>query len=177
MLELYPKFNAEEQNKEIEAEIDWLKRIVIAIRTIRSEMGISPAKRIPVIFNKGDDKDKACVNHFEDYIKTLAKVDDIQWSKDGKDLSTTATNVINQLEIHIPLEGLIDKQAELARLNKEINKLQKEQEKSANKLENPSYVEKAPADVVKKERQKLQQAQETLEKLQKQQQKIEKIEN
>lgn len=168
MLEAYPELVPEEHNETIEDKIKWLQDIVIAIRTIRSEMGISPAKRIPLIFNKGSNKDKERAKDCDLYIKTLAKVNDIRWAKSSKKLVLTATDVINGLELHIPLSGLINKKTELARLNKEITKLKKEQKNSIKKLENPNYVDKAPAEIVQKERIKLQKVKETLEKLQQQ---------
>jgi len=175
MLEPYPKFESNQYNTDIEAEVAWLKDIIIAIRTIRSEMGISPAKSIPVIFNKGNRKDKKRSEHCEHYIKTLAKISDIRWADANERLTSTATDVVDQLEIHIPLAGLINKNAELARLQKEMTKLEKEQEKSAKKLDNPNYVNKAPTEVVAKERDKLQQTVEVLEKLKQQYASIEKL--
>ncbi len=168
MLQPYPKFVADEHNKAIESEVEWLKEVIIAIRTIRSEMGISPAKKIPIIFNKGTKEDRKRAEHCERYIKTLAKVGEIRWANTHETLTSTATNLVNQLEIHIPLAGLIDKNAELARLQKEMTKLETEQQKSAKKLDNPNYVNKAPSDVVEKERAKLEQAKDALEKLKEQ---------
>lgn len=168
MLEPYPEFNPSEENKKAEEKIIWLQETIRTIRTIRSEMGISPAKHIPIIFDKGNANDKTFIERCEFYIKILAKIEKISWVKAGEKLNSTATGMVGQLEIHIPLQGLIDKESELARLNKEIKKLKKEQEKSSQKLNNPNYIQKAPPDVVAKERDRLNQIQQTLKKLQQQ---------
>ena len=72
---------------------------------------------------------------------------------------------MDQLEIHLPLAGIIDKDAELQRLNKAIEKLEKERTQSEQRLNNPNYAKKAPEHVVNKERDKLQQAAEAIERL------------
>lgn len=176
MVEPYPEFQADQHNEKVEDEVKWLQNIIIAIRSMRSEMGISPAKHVTLILNKGNNKDKKRSNDGELYIKTLAKVATLRWAKSTDTLTASATAVINDLELHIPLAGLIDKKAELTRLNKEISKLAKEQQKSANKLDNPNYVKKAPAEVVEKERARLKQSEETLEKLKKHYKNIESVE-
>lgn len=161
----YPLFNEKEIDHIAEEEMNWVKQIIVAIRTIRSEMGVSPAHRITVIFNKGNDKDVKRAAAYENYIKLLTKTDNIHWAKTDETLTTTATHIVNKLEIHIPLAGLIDKQAELIRLQKEISKLEKDYEKLEQRLKNQHYLEKAPAAVVEKERKNFEHVREVLKKL------------
>lgn len=174
-LEKYPQVNDKEIDENAEEEMNWIKQVIIAIRTIRSEMGISPAQRITVIFNKGQDKDAKRISAHENYIKLLAKAEDIHWAKTDEVLTSTATEIINKLEIHIPLAGMIDKQAELARLQREINKLEKDYQKLNQMLQNPNYVAKAPAAIVEKEKKNFAHIQEVLKKLQIQYKNIEKL--
>ncbi|OGO91854.1 MAG: valine--tRNA ligase [Coxiella sp. RIFCSPHIGHO2_12_FULL_44_14] len=165
LLEPYPMPQFEEKDKAADAEMHWLKRIIITLRTLRSEINISPAQRIPLLLYKGDDKDPSRVSHHKRFIQALAKVDAIQWPAVSELPEATAADVLDQLEIHIPLKGLINPTIELTRLGKEIHKLRKQQEKSAQKLANSSYVNKAPPEIVQQERFHLSQIEQTLKKL------------
>ena len=172
MCQTYPEFDKSQLNAQADDEIEWLKQVVTNVRTIRSEMGVPPGKRIDLIFDKGEKNDPERIKDCEAFLKSLARVDNISWRKEA--LPASAKTVVGKLDIHIPLAGLIDKNAEIARLKKEIEKLKKEQEKSSKKLNNPSYVKKAPAAVVEQERQRLTDFEQTLEKLEKH---FERIEN
>ncbi len=171
----YPKYNDAEFDKNALSQVNWLKQTVTAIRTIRSEMNITPSKRIPIIFNKGDANSKEQVDECQQYLIQLAKIDHVTWANGSCNLNATATALVDTLEIHIPLADLIDKKSELERLNKEIQKLTKEMDKSAVKLNNPNYVDKAPAAVVEKEKARFKQAENTLEKLKEQFKNIESL--
>jgi valyl-tRNA synthetase len=77
----------------------------------------------------------------------------------------SATALVGEMELLVPMAGLIDKEAELARLDKEIDRKQKDRAKTEGKINNPSFVEKAPEEVVQKERDKLKDLDSALEKL------------
>jgi len=136
-------------------DIDWVKQVVVAIRTIRSEMGISPAKPIPMYLSNGNENDKQRLQSQQHFLKTLAKLQSITWLNQGETAPVSATGLAGKMEILIPMQGLIDKDAELARLDKELQKLAKEQQRISGKLSNPGFTDKAPEAVVVKERVKL----------------------
>ncbi len=136
-------------------DIDWVKQVVIGIRAIRGEMGISPAKPIPVYLSNGDEQDKLKMHSQEQFLKTLAKLESINWLEKGEEAPISATALAGNMEVLIPMQGLIDKDAELARLNKELDKLSKDQVRTSGKLSNPGFTDKAPESVVEKERAKL----------------------
>ncbi|MCH9644677.1 MAG: valine--tRNA ligase [Gammaproteobacteria bacterium] len=176
MLQHYPESNDFKVDSDAIDKVNWLQNLIIAIRNIRGELGIAPSKRITIILNNATDQDIQRTKDCDLYIKALARVDNIQrHERSETTLTATATALLDGLEIHVPLEGLINKDDELARLKKEIEKLRKESEKSHNKLNNTSYVSKAPEAVVAKEREKLDNAQKSLEKLQQQYQVIERL--
>lgn len=166
MQQPYPLVDASLKNEAVEAELEWVKNMIVAVRTIRSEMNISPAKVIPVLLTKGTATDKDRVNSAQLLVQTLAKIDSIRWLKPDETRPQSATALVGELEILIPMADLIDVAEESARLTKEISKFTKEIERAESKLENPSFVDKAPADVVAKEREKLAELKTTLEKLQ-----------
>ena len=166
MTEPYPEFDKSDLDNEANAEIEWLKNVITVIRTLRAEMNISPAKTVTVIFNKGEENDKKRLRETEQYIKSLGKITQWRWADSHESLPLGATDIIGNLEIQLPLASLTQKEAELARLKKEMIKLQREKENSLKKLDNPNYVKKAPKEIVEKEQLLLETIQETLRKLQ-----------
>jgi len=165
MLQKYPEFTAAKIDNVATSEIEWLKKIILAIRNIRGEMNISPAKPLPLLLNKGTKADKERIERHSQYLKTLARLESIGWIADEK-IPLTSTALVDELELHIALADLIDIKVEIARLNKEIGKLKIDIERAEVKLSNANYTAKAPADVVAKERLKLTENQNTLQKLQ-----------
>lgn len=172
MLQAYPHFNPQLKNAETEAELIWLKNIVVGIRTLRSEMNISPAKQLNVLLNKGSllDHERFAKHRF--LILTLAKLADAAWVSADETPPESATVMVGELEILIPMAGFIDKEEESERLSREIAKLTKDAERAESKLQNPQFVDKAPNDVVEKERAKLADLHNTLHKLAQQLEKI-----
>lgn len=165
MLQSYPTFNASLVNATATTDITWLKQVTTAIRNIRGEMHISPAKRINIILDKGGETDKTRAKQLAHYIKMLAKIDNITWRSGDTPLPASAKAVVDQLDIHIPLAGLIDKSAELKRLDKEIEKLAKTQAQISGRLSNKTFVDKAPEAVVSQAREQLSNCEQSLTKL------------
>jgi valyl-tRNA synthetase len=155
MLQPYPHVDLALRNENIEAELDWVKNIIVSIRTIRSEMNIAPSKALPVLLSKGSEQDQKRVHHFQPLIQTLAKLQSLRWLTEDKARPQASTALVGSLEILIPLVGVIDIKEESVRLNKEIAKLIKEIARAEMKLQNPAFVDKAPAEIVAKERVKL----------------------
>lgn len=167
MIAPYPQVNPQEQAIEASETMAWLKQVINGIRNVRGEMHVNPSKMMAILFYKGSQKDRQYSQESEIYIKNLAKVSQITWLNDhATPPPASATVVVGSLEIYIPLADLVDKSAELTRLQKEIDKLKRDQEKLSGRLANTDYVNKAPAAVVEKERQNHQQITHTLAKLQ-----------
>lgn len=172
MLESYPSFNSHYVNHHSEKQLEWIKQFIIAIRTIRSEMNIPPGKLLSILLNKGSAEDKENIIQHQHLIKHTARLENIKWLEATEKAPESATALVNDLEILIPMAGLINKNDESARLHREIIKLKKDAERAENKLQNPSFIDKAPVDVVNKEKDKLQELKNTLTKLEEQLQKI-----
>ncbi len=168
MLQPYPQFDVKLKNEEKEAELEWLKNIVISLRTLRSEMNISPAKQLSVLLNKGTPTDKMLFAKHERLISSLAKLEKATWLKTDETPPESATVLVDELEILIPMAGLINKAEESERLSREIAKLAKEIQRVELKLQNPNFVDRAPKDVVLKEQTKLADDKGTLKKLEEQ---------
>lgn len=168
MLQSYPQYDANLVDEAAEQEMEWLQQFIIGIRNIRGEMNIAPKKPLPILLRNGTKPDQQYVKDNLCYLTQLGKIESIIWLKPEDKLPTTATTLVNELEIHIPIDNIIDKAAEQERLAKEITKLTKEIERSQGKLNNRNYVDKAPKDIVEQERSRLAENQAALEKLQQQ---------
>ena len=140
----------------------------MSIRNIRGEMNISPNKPIPLILTKGTSDDQQCLDKHQAMLLTLAKLSKIEWLPTDQAQPASATAIVGELELLIPIADLIDQQAEINRLSKEIEKLEKDLQKSQQKLDNPNYINKAPQEIVDKERDRMQSLDSKLSKLKKQ---------
>ncbi|HVV67911.1 MAG TPA: valine--tRNA ligase [Gammaproteobacteria bacterium] len=175
MLASYPVFDKEQMDVQAAQQIDWLKQVVLSIRQIRGEMNIAPGKPLPLLLRKGDATDKKQVEAHSALLMAMARLASITWLAEDEAAPPAAAAVVNQLELFIPLAGLIDKTAELQRLHKELDKLHKELGRIQQKLANADYVEKAPAAVVEKERQRAEETQALLDKLQAQKERLQQV--
>ena len=139
------------------ADIEWLKAVLSGIRRIRSEMNINPAKLVPLVLEGGDAQDRERHARFASQIGFLARIDPaaMRWLGAGEDAPAAAAAVVGELKLLIPLLGLIDVDAELKRLAKEIGRLEGEIAKCQAKLGNANFVANAPAAVVEQEKQRI----------------------
>jgi len=172
MLEPYPQANDELIDPKAVGDMDWVQAFILGVRKIRSGYDIKPSKALPVLLQNGSDEDKQRLVDNEIYLTSLAKLDSIIWLGDDEQAPESATSLVGEMKVLIPMEGLIDKDAEIQRLAKEIQKEEQKYAQVEKKLENPSFVDKAPAAVVEKERSKLSEIKVALEKLQEQLEKI-----
>lgn len=175
MQQPYPVADASRIDPEAAASIEWLKGVILAVRNIRGEMDISPAKAINVILAQGDDSDRARLQANQSFLMKLAKLESIRWLAADEEAPMAATQLVGAMQVLVPMAGLIDKEAELARLGKEIDKLLKEQQRLQGKLGNESFISKAPEAVVAKEKEKLADAEAALAQLREQVSRIESI--
>lgn len=155
MISRYPTTNPQQIDEIAEEETQWLQNVITAIRNIRAEMNIAPSKPLPVIFYGGEEGDHCKLIPNKEFLCTLAKLEKITWSNPGEKLPPSASALVGTLQLHIPLEGLIDKKAENERLSRELVKLKKDLERCEAKLKNPSFVDKAPAEVVLQEKERV----------------------
>jgi len=175
MLQPYPVQDDRSSDPEVDNEVEWLKGVIIAVRNIRGEMNISPARDIPVLLTKGADRDRQYLANNAQFLVKLAKLESVSWLDDPAAAPPASMQVVGDMEVLVPLAGLIDVAAELGRLAKERDKLEKEIARLSGKLGNARFVDNAPADVVAKEKEKLSNAQATLNQLQEQVGKLEQL--
>jgi valyl-tRNA synthetase len=128
-------------------------------------MDISFARRIPVLFRNGDTTDKRRLDAYASLLEPLVKPESLAWYESDAPPPVAAVHLVGDMEVLVPMKGLIDQKAELVRLDKEIQKRTNEHDRCEGKVTNPDFVSKAPADVVEKERIKLAELKLALEKL------------
>jgi len=174
MRQAYPQFNEQLLDASAIDELEWIKQFIIGIRQIRSGMDIKPSQPLPVLIQNGSAQDKQRLHTNEQYIQSLAKTESITWL-DTEEAPESATALVGDMKVLVPMAGLIDKDAELARLNKEIDRLQNDAQRVEGKLGNSKFVDKAPDEVVQKERDKLADIKSALDNLTEQKAKIEKL--
>ena len=172
MLQPYPEIDEGSIDANVDKEIEWLKGVIVAIRNIRGELNISPATKIKVLLTRGCEQDKQLLGSNSQFLITLAKLESVTWLEDPEAAPLASMQVIGEMDVLVPMAGLIDISAELDRLGKEQDKLKKEIGRLSGKLGNAKFVDNAPNEVVAKEREKLSNAETTLIQLQDQMQKL-----
>jgi len=149
----YPAADAAMQDSAAAADIEWLKDAVTQLRSIRSQMGIAPAKAVPLLLQDGDARDRERLARHEAALRFLAKLESITWLEG--EAPAAAAALVGSLKLMIPLEGLIDLGAETARLDKELKRIAGEIAKCQGKLASETFVQNAPPAVVEQERARL----------------------
>ena len=173
MSQAWPQAEADRIDEQAIRDIEWLKGIIIAIRNVRGELNLSPAKPLEVFLQNGAAGDAERLEANRLFLSKLARLESITFLAAGDEAPMSAIQRVGELEVLVPMAGLIDKEAELKRIDKEHEKQQKVITGLENKLGNEKFVGRAPADVVEKERAKLADAQAELALLESQRVKIE----
>jgi valyl-tRNA synthetase len=137
------------------ADMERVMEVIGGIRNIRGEMEVPPSKQIAVILSCNSAESLRLMKHNENYIISLARVSDLAIGQGIEQPADASIQVASDVQIFVPLKGLVDVEAEEQRLLKEIGKIEKEIEMFSKKLESPAFVDRAPAEIVAKERQKL----------------------
>ncbi|WP_047605669.1 valine--tRNA ligase [Rahnella aquatilis] len=155
MLQPFPEFDAAKADELALADLEWIKQAIIAIRNVRAEMNLSPAKPLELLLRGASADAQRRVEQNLSFIKSLARLESITILPAGDKGPVSVTKLVEGAELLIPMAGLIDKDAELARLDKEMAKLDGEIASIEGKLSNEGFVARAPEAVVAKERERL----------------------
>jgi len=154
------------------ADIDWMKGVILGLRQIRGEMDISPARRLSPLVQGAGPQDAQRFARYEALLARLAGIDAVRVLAATEAAPPSATTVVGDMTLHVPMQGLIDPAAELARLAKKLEKNQQEIKRALAKLENPNFVSNAPAEVVTTERERIAQFEKVNESLTRQMQTV-----
>jgi valyl-tRNA synthetase len=155
MTQAFPEQNASLQDQQVLDELEWVKSFIVGIRNIRGEMDISPNKPLNVLLRNASAQDWQRLQSSREFLGTLAKLDSIEVLQSDEQAPASATALVGEMEILIPMAGLIDKAAELARINKALGKIEVDCARTQGKLNNEKFVSNAPEAVIGKEKAKL----------------------
>jgi valyl-tRNA synthetase len=169
MLQPFPEFEAAREDQQALDDLEWIKQAITAVRNIRAEMNIAPSKQLEVLLRNANGDAQRRVQENQSFIEKLARLTAITLLPAGEKGPVSVTKLVDGAELLIPMAGFIDKDAEIARLAKEMGKLDAEIASIEGKLSNEGFVARAPEAVVAKERDRLAACKEGKVKLQEQQ--------
>ena len=175
MVQGFPVYNEASVDAKAMEDLEWVKQFILAIRNIRGEMDISPSKPLSVLLANASSEDVRRIEENKSFLASLAKLEEFTMLENKDDAPACATSYVGNLEIMIPMAGLIDVEAELARINKQLEKAEKGLAQVQNKLANEKFVNNAPEAVLAKENAKLAEFTDAKTKLLEQKTKIESL--
>ena len=175
MLRPYPEASTDANDPLATADIEWVKQFVLGVRQIRGEMDISPGKPLPVILQGASDSDLQRVAAQTLLLQRVGRVESVKVLAKGDQPPASATALLGDMRLLVPMKGLIDVDAERARLKKHHDKVSIELKKSTAKLSNDKFVNNAPAAVVTQERGRIQEFERTIAQLNEQLEKLDEL--
>jgi len=175
MRQSYPAPDSSRIDQDAINEIEWVKDFIVGVRKIRSGMNIDPRKPLPVILQNGSKEDRNRLERNRHYLISVGRVESVDWLEEDREAPESATALVGEMKLLIPLSGLIDKEAEIVRLAKELEKKMDELGRCEKKLSNTDFVDKAPAAVVGKEQARADELRSAIGKLEEQQERIQSL--
>jgi valyl-tRNA synthetase len=172
MREPYPQAEPAAIDRQAVEEMRWVMSVIAGIRNIRGEMDIAPSKLLPVLLQDASAQDLACLERNRATLTTLARTESITCLKPGDAAPESATALVGNMQVLVPLGSVINKQAELERLTKEMEKIEKDLQKALTKLANSDFVARAPQQVVEQENERVRQFESALASLRAQHSKV-----
>jgi len=163
----WPKWDEGAIDEVSQERMSLIQEVIRAIRNIRGEMNVPPNKRADVYIKGADAELMEILKGNQGYLENLAKVGNLILDREMEKPRFSASAVVRGLEIFVPLEGLIDIQTERARLTKEVTRIERQLVSLNQKLNNQDFLQKAPKEVVEREKRRKEEYEMTLEKLQK----------
>ena len=151
----YPEANNALIDETAEDEVNWIKAIVSAIRSIRTEMNISKNKPLDIFLKNTRSTDEEYLHRHQDILKYLTKVSCFNLVNTADKIPCSTTLLIGTMELHASMEGVIDIEVEKQKLAKELVKVAQDISRLETKLSNEKFLQKAPDNIVKQEQEKL----------------------
>ncbi|AZG72414.1 valine--tRNA ligase [Shewanella livingstonensis] len=175
MLASFPTYQADQVDATAMADLEWVKQVIVAVRNIRAELNIAPSKPLNALLRGVSYEDRIRLEANQTFFASLAKLETMTILAEGETAPMSSTQLVGNMELLIPMAGLIDVGAEMARIDKQLDKLAQEIARIEGKLSNQGFVAKAPAAVIDKERAKMADLTRDIEKLNEQQVELAKI--
>ena len=151
----WPEYDASFEAPDAVREMNLLMDIIRAVRNIRAEVGVPLSKKVDLIANMTGEAELAIAKRNEEYIRRFCGTESLELGRGLAAPEKAMTAIVTGAELYLPLAGLIDIEAEIARLEKELKTLNAEVERVEKKLANEGFMAKAPEKVIEEERAKL----------------------
>ena len=151
----FPEYLESRSDRSIENKMNLVMGVITSVRNIRGEMNLNPALRLPLIVRAGDIEQEHTIRDYSPYIRALARVEQITIDNSAEKPKVAASSVFEGIDIIVPLEGMMDFAEEKNRIEKELKKVEKDIIVLDKKLSNKNFVQKAPPEVIEKDRQRL----------------------
>jgi valyl-tRNA synthetase len=171
----YPEPDDTAADSDAVADVEWVKQFILGIRQIRGEMDISPGKFLPVILQNAGTADRDRAIAHELLLQRVGRVESVDILDKSAEPPAAATALLGDMRLLVPMKGLIDVDAERARLDKQMTRTQAELAKARGKLANDNFVNNAPAAVVTQERERVAEFEKTITQLSEQLQKLDEL--
>ena len=155
MLQEYPGASTHPTGAAVEEETEWVKQFILGIRQIRGEMDISPGKPLPVLLENPGEKDREFAAQNAHLLARVGRVESVRPLAGDEEAPASATALLGNMRLLVPMAGVIDVEAEKARLGRQRERGSTDLGRMRLKLDNPNFVNNAPADVVTKTRRQL----------------------
>ena len=175
MLQPYPVADGSKIDDSAMSEMEWLQSFVVAVRNIRGEMNIAPKQDVTVAVYDADSDQVRILQENRASLTSVAKISRVDFTSNETTVTGAASALVANTKIMVPLGDLIDKEAEIQRLQKELQRRSKDRDRAEAKLNNPQFIDKAPEAVVDKERSRLAELELTLRKLNDQLQQVQSL--
>ena len=154
MVSAFPEYREAQTNEAIEKEIALIMEVITGIRNIRGEMNLNPGLKLKVLVKTQSSEIQQTLQYHVEYIRELARVEHLEAGSNIEKPKVSASSVLGEIDLIIPLEGMMDFQEERNRIEKELKKIEKDLIFLDKKLSNPNFVKKAPVDIIEKDEQR-----------------------
>ena len=175
MLAPYPGEDEFERDEKAEQDMAWMQGLILGVRQIRGEMDITPSRPLSVLLKNASADDRNKLEQLQSFLMHIAKLESIHPLADDETAPESATALLGTMEVLVPMAGLIDRDAELERLEKQRGKVEKELNVTKPKLGNLNFVGKAPKAVVEKTKRRVAEMEDVLIRLNEQMEKVRKL--
>lgn len=154
MVSAFPEYREAQTNEAIEKEMAVIMEVITGIRNIRGEMNLNPGLKLNVLVKTQNSAIQQTLQYHGEYVRELARVEQLETGPNIEKPKVFASSVLGEMDLIIPLEGMMDFQEERKRVEKELKKIEKDLIFLDKKLSNPDFVKKAPVDVIEKDKQR-----------------------
>ena len=154
MVSAFPEYREAQTNEAIEKEMAVIMEVITGIRNIRGEMNLNPGLKLNVLVKTQNSAIQQTLQYHGEYVRELARVERLEAGSNIEKPKVSASSVLGEMDLIIPLEGMMDFQEERNRVEKELKKIEKDLIFLDKKLSNPNFVKKAPVDIIEKDEQR-----------------------